>query len=127
VAVGSAHHRRGSGGDARLNVRALLEPALDPGQSFTWDDVIERLKADRAQLWTGERCAMITELHTDQSAHVWLAGGSLTGLLDLMPECIETARFWGVKRITIKGRKGWDRALRQHGFRRAGDFLEMAI
>lgn len=108
-----------------MSVRAMLEPALVGGD--TWDDVERQLRANVAQLWIGDRCAMVTQLFSDHTAHIWLAGGRLAGLLDLMPRCIETARYWGVQRITINGRRGWRRVLDRYGFRPSGALLEMTL
>lgn len=107
------------------SARALLEPALDGN---TWDDVLERLKANTAQLWFAEdgSAAMLTELFGD-CIHVWLGGGRLRALLDLRPRVEATARYWGIKRATINGRPGWNRALRRCGYVRKGDELEKIL
>lgn len=108
------------------SARALLEPALTDGE--TWDDVLERLKARTAQLWFSrdDGAAMVTELFGD-CIHVWLGGGRLRSLLDLRPSVEATARYWGLKRATIAGRPGWNRALRRCGYVRKGDELEKML
>lgn len=108
------------------NARAFLEPALDPEETFTWADVEARILTSTAQLWTGDDCAMLTEIVGD-AIHVWLGGGSLEGLLSLRPHVERTARFWGLKRATINGRLGWDRVLKHHGYARNGDELEKSL
>lgn len=104
----------------------LLAPALDPEETFTWCDVETRIRNGTAQLWFGDGCAMVTELFPDE-IHVWLGGGSLSGLLNLRPRVEETARFWGCKRATINGRLGWDRVLKPQGYTRNGDELEKTL
>lgn len=106
------------------NARAWLEPALTDGE--TWADVLARLKENTAQLWFGDGCAMLTEIW-GPDFHVWLAGGSLRGIMELRPRVEETARFWGLKRVTINGRRGWDRALKKCGYVRAGEELEKML
>lgn len=106
------------------SARALLEPALIDND--TWAEVEARLKANTAQLWTAPGCALVTEIYGD-CLHVWLGGGSLHGLLDLRPRVEETARYWGLKRITILGRLGWDRVLKRFGYVRKGDELEKML
>lgn len=111
------------------NARAWLEPALDPEETFTWAD-IEALHADnRLQIWLGDDCAIATQLFGEPAdgIHVWLGGGSLTGLLNLRPRIEETARFWGCRKATINGRLGWDRVLKPHGYTRNGDELEKTL
>lgn len=97
------------------NVEALLRPALSEGQE--WAEVIERIQQDKAQLWLGERSAMVTEIVGD-AIHVWLGGGDLSELLEMRPLVESAGREWGCRRATISGRLGWDRALKPFGFER---------
>lgn len=106
------------------SAEALLSPALTDGDR--WDDVLARLYENTAQLWLGDDCAMVTEIWGD-CLHVWLAGGRLKGILDLRPRVEGTARFWGLKRITIAGRPGWDRVLKRMGYARNGEELEKRL
>lgn len=106
------------------SARAWLEPALADGD--TWLEVLARLKENTAQLWFGDGCAMVTEIW-GADFHVWLAGGSLRGIMALRPRVEETARFWGLKKITIGGRLGWNRVLRHHGYALNGDVLEKML
>ena len=108
------------------NARALLEPALDAGETFTWADVEARILNNTAQLWLGERCAIVTELYPGL-IHVWLAGGDLSGLMALRPRIEETARVWGCETVTINGRPGWDRLFKPYGYRRVGTELEKKL
>lgn len=101
----------------------LLTPALD---GDAWGDIEARILARTAQLWFGDDCAMVTEIWGD-CIHVWLAGGRLKGILTLRPKIEDTARFWGLKRATVNGRLGWDRALKRHGYVRLGDELEKQL
>lgn len=102
----------------------MLEPALVDGD--TWSDVEQRLNEKTAQLWLGDGCAFVTEIW-DDDIHVWLAGGKLKGLLALRPKIEETARYWGLKRVTLKGRPGWNRVLKTCGYVRNGDELEKKL
>lgn len=106
------------------SARGWLEPALTDGD--TWAEVLDRLKEDTAQLWFGDGCAMVTEIW-GPDFHVWLAGGSLRGIMELRPRVEETARFWGLRKITIGGRPGWNRVLRRHGYTLNGDVLEKML
>ena len=106
------------------SARLLLEPALVDGE--TWANVEARLKENTAQLWFGEDCAFLTEIW-GEDIHVWLAGGSLNGLLALRPKIEDTARYWGLKRVTLKGRPGWNRVLKTCGYVRNGDELEKKL
>lgn len=102
----------------------MLEPALVDGD--TWEEVEARIHAKTAQLWFGDACAFVTEIW-GEDIHVWLAGGRLKGLMDLRPRIEETARYWGLKKVTLKGRLGWDRLLKPFGYVRNGDELEKRL
>lgn len=108
------------------DVRRVLEPALD---GDTWPDVLDRLTAKTAQLWIEGSSAMVTELWTRggemDCLHVWLAGGNLRELLALKPKVEQQAREWGCKRVTIAGRMGWDRVLKD--YTRRDDELEKML
>lgn len=108
------------------HVRPLLEPALDPREALTWDDVEDRLLNRKAQLWLGDGCAMVTEIYGD-TIHVWLGGGTLRGLLELRPKVEAWARAVGCVAATIETRPGWSRVLRRFGFERRGDELEKTL
>ena len=97
------------------SVETLLRPSLADGQE--WSEVIERIEQNKAQLWLGERSAMVTEIVGD-AIHVWLGAGDLSELLAMRPLVERAGREWGCKRATISGRLGWDRALKPYGFAR---------
>lgn len=74
----------------------------------------------------GVGCALVTEIIGD-CLHCWLGGGSLRGLMAMREPIEETARFWGLKRASIIGRKGWDRIYSACGYRRVGEELEKTL
>jgi hypothetical protein len=103
-----------------------LAPALDNG--WTEDEVLNELILGRAQLWEGDEGAVVTCCFPPDQFHVWLAGGSLSGVLTLLGGGIAWARPMGLRRMTLKGRPGWKRALQPLGFTDQGDgVLERVI
>lgn len=98
--------------------RAWLLKALE----FEGDPEVElvaKLQAGHAQLWLGERCAMVTEVHQEsegRSLHVWLAGGDLDEIVSLTPGIAAWGRMMGCVEATIEGRPGWARVLKPYGF-----------
>jgi hypothetical protein len=81
------------------------------------------LQSNQAQLWPGERCALVTQLiNTPEGRclHVWLGGGDLKSLLDLRAGIEAWGRVQGAEFATIDGRRGWDRLFRPFGYGRAG-------
>lgn len=98
--------------------RGYLLPAMveDPE-----DEVVARLLNGTAQLWLGERCAMVTEVINDpRTLHVWLAGGDLKEIVSLTPGIAAWGRMMGCTEATINGRRGWARVLKTHGFEGEG-------
>lgn len=96
---------------------AWLAPALGDA---TEAELIEEIAAGRAQLWPGETAAMVTQCLDGPEGrflHVWLAGGSLEGVMALKPGVEAWGRAMGCAEVTINGRSGWARILKSDGFR----------
>lgn len=100
--------------------RAWLLPTLD---DETEDELLNELLLSRAQLWRGERSAMVTQLVTDDEPYmlVWKGGGSLRDLLAMQPGVEAWARQQGARSVWINGRRGWSRALRRAGYETVGE------
>lgn len=86
-------------------------------------EVIEHLQEQRAQLWVGTGCAGVTEVTDDQNMHVWLAGGDIDGLLDMLPSVTLWAGVNDCVAVEVNGRKGWSRVLKNFDFVRNGDSM----
>lgn len=91
-----------------LRCREWLLPAM---LDATEDDVLMDLLGNQAQLWRGDEAAVVTRLITPNQLHIWLGGGSLPRLVDLIPGLIAWGRQQGCEWVTVKGRKGWSRVL----------------
>jgi hypothetical protein len=96
-------------------VRPWLEGALEySNKTHNWKDIVEALKTSKMQLWSSEKSSAVTEIlcyPRKKVLHVFLAGGDMTELLNM----IENATYWGKKQgcteLTMSGRKGWQRVL----------------
>lgn len=107
--------------------RAWLLPAL---RDATEPELVRQLLAGQAQVWPGETGAIVTQVLADEdgrSLNVWLAGGNLAGVLALAPGIEAWARAMGCAWVSIDGRRGWTRVLRNHGYRRVGGELRKAL
>lgn len=96
--------------------RKWLLPALEDGSEA---DLLADIRAGHAQLWVGERSAMVTQVVEEASGralHVWLAGGALADILALKPGVEAWGRARDCDYVTINGRRGWARILRSDGF-----------
>jgi hypothetical protein len=104
-----------------VTVATWLQGALDhAGNVYTLGDVVEMIQAGDAQLWRGERSAIVTRIEKHPREHwllLWLAGGDLAELRDVIrPQ----AEAWGVAqgcaKSVIVGRSGWSKALAREGY-----------
>lgn len=106
--------------------RAWLVPALgrDTEAAIVWE-----LMSGRAQLWRGDRSALVTQLVAGEPPYIllWLAGGDLQEILAMDRGVTAWARAQGAREARINGRKGWARALKRLGFEPDGDELRKAI
>jgi len=92
--------------------------------------LIADLISGAAQLWPGERSALVTQVFEapdGPSLHVWLAGGDLGDILALKPGIEAWGRARGCLSVTIEGRRGWERLLKPDGFERVGRELRKRL
>ena len=99
-----------------------LTLAEDARDVLTPDDFQERIDSGAAQLWQGERSAIMlqrTEYH--RSGEVVMEAGPASGDMDeilaAVPRLEDWARSIGCTQVHVHaGRKGWERALRAQGY-----------
>ena len=97
----------------------LIERALKYQDTHDLEDVQREVWRQKAQLWCGEKSAIVTELHqfpqNRRKARIWLAAGDMDELVnEMLPDVEEWARKEGCMAVTIVGRKGWLRKLQEH-------------
>lgn len=94
----------------RPHIEAALEYA---GGTHLPGDVIRAILAGGLQLWPGEHSAIVTEIeHYPQmkTCHLFLAGGDLDELKLMLPSIEQWAAQNGCSKVTLAGRKGWQRS-----------------
>jgi hypothetical protein len=92
-----------------------LARALDGSHAL--GDVLGAVLRGEVEFWPGERSAAVGEVVEHprrRDYHVWLAGGDLAELTDMERSASAFARALGCDRITIHGRRGWARALKDY-------------
>jgi hypothetical protein len=102
--------------------RPWIEAALPYAKgTHTIEDIEAGVAKGEYTLWPGDRSAAITEIHQFPRArflHVFLAGGDLAELRDeMVPMWRIYAKLKGCSRLTLCGRRGWERALKSQGWR----------
>lgn len=97
-----------------LRLAPQLERALPyTGGTHTLEDVWDAIALGEMQMWPGERSIIITEVQQYprlRAVHLFLGAGEMDGIKQLLPEIEAWARTIGARRITLAGRKGWERS-----------------
>ncbi len=111
--------------------KPLLEEALSyTGGTHTIDDVQGALLQNRMALLAGENSALVCEIVDYprlRALHVFLAAGNLTEIKSMNDRLDTTARFLGCSRITLAGRAGFARALKEFGYEKKWTCLSKDI
>ena len=93
----------------------LLLDALEySGGTHNLEDVAMALHKDNMQLWPTDESVLVTEVLQYPRAkhmHVFLGAGNMHGLLYTMPYVIKQAKIDGCSKVTVTGRRGWEKVL----------------
>lgn len=106
--------------------------ALDfGGNVYTIEDVEQMIREGKAQIWPGATSVIVTEIiqyPRGKSIHLFLAGGNLQELEEMLPPIIEWGREQGCDRASLSGRRGWERSfLRDQGWKATLVIMEKEI
>lgn len=90
-----------------------IEAALEhSGDTHSIGDIAEMVSTGALQLWPGLKAVIVTEIvHYPRMSAVnfFLAGGDLEELEVMEKVVTEWAKKIGCKRVTLHGRRGWDK------------------
>ncbi len=107
---------------AELNrCRQCIEDALEySGGTHSFDDIAAGVLASKFQLWPNHNSAVVTEIvvyPNVKNLHYFLAGGNLDELKMMRPHIEAWGKSIGCTRVTLAGRKGWERTfLKDEGY-----------
>lgn len=111
--------------------RPWIEAALARGLgTHNFDDVAEAIKTGEMQLWAGPTGCIVTSIVTFprcKTLQLFLGGGELQQLVDLMDSVEAWGRLQGCDIAIIAGRAGWARVFRKRGWREAGTTLKQEL
>lgn len=100
--------------------REWIQAALDrSGGTHDFKDIVDGILTNKMQFWPSEKACIITEIiqfPKQKHLHIFLAGGELNQILDHNDSLKEFARFNGCCAITIAGRAGWKKVLKELGY-----------
>ena len=87
---------------------------------YRLQDIANGIHVGQYQIWTCETAVIITQIaHTpiQKSLHLFLAGGDMDGVEELVRECEVWAKQAGCDAVTLTGREGWKKSfLKPLGF-----------
>jgi hypothetical protein len=97
-----------------------IEDALEySGGTHDFKDVVDAVISGEMQLWSGDNCCTVTLFTVYPKKtflHVFLAGGDLDEILEIEKSMVEFARHHGCDGLTLSGRVGWKKVLRDIGW-----------
>ena len=106
--------------EAMLPYRLLLQSALDlSGGTHTFEDVVEAVDEGLMQFWPASESCLVTQLVVYpqvRAVHIFLAAGNLEQIKDFDESLDDFARQLDANFITLSGRKGWQRTLKDIGY-----------
>ena len=112
-------------------VTPIVTRALEYQDTHPADDIKEAIKNKNAQLWTGKRSVIVTEINgypQSKKCRIWLAAGDMDELVDeMLPDVEEWSKNEGCSSVIIAGRKGWARVLADKNYKQNYVTLERKL
>lgn len=103
-----------------LQCKKWIEDALAySGDTHDFAHVLQAILNGSMQLWPSERGCVVTEIVVypkKKVLHIFLAGGELDQILDMEGSLIEWGKMQGCSSLTLAGRKGWIRTLKDRNW-----------
>ncbi|BCV03305.1 MAG: hypothetical protein CM15mV64_500 [uncultured marine virus] len=99
--------------------KKFIEPALKHQDSYTIDDIEDKIRHGFFHLWPGKESAFVTEivrLPQITIMNLMFCGGNYKELEQMLESIEKFAKAIGVKRLYGGGRKGWVRKIKHLGF-----------
>ena len=100
--------------------RDWIQAALDVGHNtHDPEDIGELIMNGQCQLWSADDGCVVTnviEYPNYRALDIWLCGGSLERIMDMLPDIERFGKYIDAKRITSCGRPGWLKLLSPHGY-----------
>lgn len=88
--------------------------------TYTFDDIVNGILANRFLFFSyPEHFFLMEKVTYPQYSvfHCFLAGGSLPSILRHIPEMERLGKELGCKKLSLAGRKGWERTLMEFGWK----------
>ena len=99
--------------------KPYIAKAVKHQDSYTIDDIEDKIRGGIFHLWPGKKSAYITEFVMFpqlNAMNLLFCGGDYKELEEILPHIEEFAKKAGIKRLYGGGRKGWIRKIKHLGF-----------
>lgn len=100
--------------------RLLIDQALEyAGGTHLFEDVLDQILIGEMLFWPGKKSCLVTEIvqyPRKRALHVFLAAGDLTEIKSMEPDLRTFAKQLKCDGLSLAGRRGWVKALRELGF-----------
>lgn len=111
--------------------RPWIEKALErSGNLNSWEDVEKGVASGMMQLWPAPKGCVVTELviyPRGRALRVFLAGGELGQILAMTKDMARWAKAQGCDFAEFDGRFGWQRVLKQIGWKPRSIVMELDL
>lgn len=111
--------------------RVDIEKALWYGQnSHTFDDFVGKVLRNEVHFYPLGSAFVAMEIIQQPQYnvyHTFLAGGDMQPILDCHPWMLENAKQLGCKYVSICGRHGWERVLKDYGWKKQYTVLRKEV
>jgi len=100
--------------------KPYIAKAVKHQDSYTIDDIEDKIRGGIFHLWPGKKSAYITEFVMFpqlKAINLLFCGGDYKELEEMLPHIEEFAKKAGIQRLYGGGRKGWIRKIKHLGFK----------
>ena len=98
--------------------KPLIDKALKYQSGHDIEDIKQAIEDNMAQLWCGNKSVIVTEIITypkKKECRIWLASGDMQELTkEMLPDVESWAKGGGCQTVSVVGRKGWLRVLKDY-------------
>ena len=109
--------------EAMLPYRQMIQNALDFGHNtHSFQDIVNGVAAQDMQFWPMEQSCLVTEIVTypnSRALHIFLAAGDLEEIKGIDETLAIFGKQLNAQVISLSGRKGWTKALKDIGYKTA--------
>lgn len=100
------------------------------GGTHLYEDIVDGITTGSLQFWPAPNGCAVTEIiifPRKKVFHIFLAGGERDQIVDMDESAVQFAKMQGCTSMTIAGRRGWARVLKQKGWAEAFTTLSKEI